>query len=442
VATDRRESQDEGSAQAESTAQRIVASTREPAFATNNEGQITAWNDAAHQLIGRSSSSVLSKNCWEVLRGEDLFGNICSPDCCPMLNQAGDEPVPRSSMQLATSTGESALVSLSTLVVPENHHQKSVVHILRPSKEEEAIAEGGDLRFGPYEVRKQIGSGGMGVVYEAWDPRVERSVAIKILARELADDEVALERFRREVRTAGAVASPGIMQVHDVGFHEDRPFFVMELLRGATLKEMMAAGRIPLVRSLEILIQVAKALQAIHEQGIIHRDVKPSNIFVSPSWTATLADFGLAKYIVQEDPALAPADASTELELTVEGAILGTCHYMSPEQIRGETLDQRTDIYSLGLLLFELFTGMPLVEPGDFGSVAARVISAPLVSPGGLNANLPYLTDMIFFRAAAKERWGRYDDISQFGAALRGLLIECIKEGRTVAEQEAPENGA
>ena len=206
-------------------------------------------------------------------------------------------------------------------------------------------------RIGPYQVVSRIGVGGMGEVYKAHDTRLDRSVAIKVLPASIAQDGNARERFEREARAIAAISHPHICVLHDVGHADGLDFLVMEHLPGETLSARLARGALPLAQVLDYGIQIAKALAAAHAIGILHRDIKPSNLIVTADGHVKVLDFGLAK------PTLLPEAVETRRELTGSGIVVGTLAYMSPEQARGETVDARTDLFSLGAVLYELATG-------------------------------------------------------------------------------------
>src|SRR5271154_56105 len=208
-------------------------------------------------------------------------------------------------------------------------------------------------RLGPYEILASIGAGGMGEVYKARDTRLKRDVALKVLPESFAADADRLRRFELEAQSAGALNHPNILVVYDIGAEGTSPYLVSELLEGETLRDRLKQGKIPTSKALEYARQVANGLAAAHGKGITHRDIKPENLFLTKDGRLKILDFGLAKIAATEKS----GDSTTETRATDPGAVMGTASYMSPEQVRAQPVDHRSDIFSLGCVLYEMLSG-------------------------------------------------------------------------------------
>src|SRR5213083_2486021 len=213
--------------------------------------------------------------------------------------------------------------------------------------------------IGHYRIESLIGAGGMGEVYLARDERLGRKVALKLLPERLTADETQLSRFKTEARSASALNHPNILTVYEIGAEGNRQFIATEFIEGVTLRASLACGRINPHAALEIAVQVASALAAAHEAGVVHRDIKPENIMLRPDGYAKVLDFGIAKLTEQRPASHDPAVETMAVLQTRPGSVLGTAHYMSPEQARGQKVDARSDIWSTGVVLYEMIGGIP-----------------------------------------------------------------------------------
>jgi serine/threonine protein kinase len=230
-------------------------------------------------------------------------------------------------------------------------------------------------KLGPYEILSPLGAGGMGEVYRARDSKLGREVAIKVLPEEFTQHPQKLARFEREARLLAALNHPGIATLYGVEEAENQPFLVMELVEGETLADRIARGALPVDEALKISQQIAEALEAAHDKGVIHRDLKPANIKVDPEGKVKVLDFGLAKAFADEVPESELSQSPTlSRDATRAGVILGTAAYMSPEQAKGKTVDKRTDIFSFGIVLFEMLTGKRAFSGEDVSDVLAAIL--------------------------------------------------------------------
>jgi serine/threonine protein kinase/tetratricopeptide (TPR) repeat protein len=279
-----------------------------------------------------------------------------------------------------------------------------------------------------YQIIEELGRGGMGKVYKAVDTKLHRSVALKFLPLETSGDLYALERFRREAQAASALNHPNICTIYDIDEYKGQPFIAMELLEGETLKNRLEGQPFPLEKLLELAIQIADGLEVAHNRGIIHRDIKPANIFVTSRDQAKLLDFGLAKLVHRPRRSAEAASASLLPTLTVEpeeltspGVVMGTVAYMSPEQVRGEELDGRTDLFSLGVVLYEMATGKRPFEGKTSGVIFSEILTKAPVAPVKLNPGLPADLGKIINRALEKDRERRFQSAAELIVGLKRL---------------------
>src|SRR5262245_28589252 len=274
--------------------------------------------------------------------------------------------------------------------------------------------------IGAYKILALLGRGGMGVVYRARDERLRRDVAVKVLPASLAHDAERLRRFEQEAHATSALNHPNILTVHDIGTHEGAPFIVAELLEGEELRGQLELGALPMRRALEYAQQITQGLAAAHEKGIVHRDLKPENLFVTKDGRVKILDFGLAKLKPSRAVPL-DTDAPTQRKITEPGVVMGTVGYMSPEQVRGQDTDHRSDIFAFGVILYEMLSGQRAFR----GASAIEIMNATLKEePPELtaaNTQVPQGLERLTRRCLEKQPERRFHSAHDLGYALEAL---------------------
>ena len=280
--------------------------------------------------------------------------------------------------------------------------------------------------LGRYHILEQLGEGGMAIVYKAYDTRLERDVAVKVIRTEKLTIETmgkTLKRFEREAKALAKLTHPNIVPITDYGEHDGKPYLVMPYLPGGTLKQKLGKP-IPWEDAVRLLIPIARALHYAHQQGIIHRDIKPSNILITQSGEPMLTDFGIAKILL---------DTEETADLTGTGMGVGTPEYMSPEQFQGKGVDARTDVYSLGVVLYEMITGRKPYQADTPAAVLIKQVTEALPRPKSFVPDLPDAMEKMLLKALAKNKEDRFQDVAAFGDGLENLLMGTSKSRKSTA---------
>jgi serine/threonine-protein kinase len=275
---------------------------------------------------------------------------------------------------------------------------------------------------GPYRIVEQLGQGGMATVFKAYHPALDRYVAMKVLHPAFKEDPNFLARFQREARIVAKLEHPHIVPIYDFSEHKGMAYLVLRYVEGETLKVHLKEGPLPSERMLEILKPVAEALAYAHEQGVLHRDIKPSNIMLTPEGGIFLTDFGLARMAQSGESTLS------------QDMMIGTPQYISPEQAKGEEVDERTDVYSLGVVLFEMLTGrVPFSADTPYSVVHDHIYTA-LPLPTTIKPDIPPALERVVLKALAKEKEDRYQKVSELAMALEDAVVEAASEGEKAVE--------
>src|SRR5208283_1633907 len=291
------------------------------------------------------------------------------------------------------------------------------------------------VRVGPYEIVAPLGSGGMGEVFRARDTRLKREVAIKVLAAAVSSDPERLRRFEQEALATAALNHPNILAVFDIGTNDDAPYVVSELLEGETLRERLRSGPVPLRKALDYALQIAHGLAAAHEKGIIHRDLKPENIFITKDGRVKILDFGLAKLTQAE------AGGQTLTHATEIGAVLGTAGYMSPEQVRGVTLDARSDIFAFGAILYEMISGKRAFHRDTAADTMSAILKEDPAELNETNRNVSPALERIVQHCLEKNPEARFHSASDIAFDLEHLSGISSSTAKLAPVENVPPKG-
>jgi len=288
-------------------------------------------------------------------------------------------------------------------------------------------------KLGPYEIVSQLGAGGMGEVYRARDTRLGRDVAIKVLPEGWSRDADRMRRFEQEARMIAALNHPNILGIHDIGANDGSPFLVSEFLEGATLREKLGAGRLPVRRAIEYGLGVAQGLAAAHDKGVVHRDLKPENLFITRDGRVKVLDFGLAKLVAPERS----ETAVTQATATLTGMVVGTVGYMSPEQVRGEAIDARSDIFSFGAVLYEMLTGKRAFKRATSAETMTAVLREEPPQLNEADSPCPPTLQRILDRCLEKNAERRFQSASDLAFAIESVGDSGSATGRSVPHSKA-----
>src|SRR5271163_281370 len=292
-------------------------------------------------------------------------------------------------------------------------------------------------KLGPYEIIAPVGAGGMGEVYRAKDTRLGRDVALKILPESFARDVDRLRRFEQEARAVAALNHPNILAIHDIGEQSGSPFLVSELLEGGPLRQAMDHGPLPIRKTIDYGVQIAHGLAAAHDKGIVHRDLKPENLFVTKEGRIKILDFGLAKLKQQPDSdGGADGIAPTQTKQTEPGVVMGTVGYMSPEQVRGKTVDHRTDIFAFGAILYEMLTGKRAFHRSTSAETMTAILNDDPPSISQIVQTTPPGLQRVVHRCLEKNPEQRFHSASDLAFALEALSDSGISSGAASGARE------
>src|SRR5437016_3287397 len=291
------------------------------------------------------------------------------------------------------------------------------------------IASG--TKLGRYEIRSQLGAGGMGEVYRARDEKLNRDVAIKVLPATLSQDRERLRRFEQEAQAAGALNHPNILAVYDVGMHDGSPYIVAELLEGEELREQFNNGSLPQRKALDYARQIVQGLAAAHERGITHRDLKPENLFITADGRMKILDFGLAKLRPLHHESVS-SEIDTRKQITDPGTVMGTVGYMSPEQVRGHEADHRSDIFSFGSILYEMLAGQRAFRRDTMAEAMTAILKEEPPELSETNAKISLPLEKIVRRCLEKKPEGRFHSASDLAFAIESLSGTATNSGETL----------